>query len=152
MTMLWSWFGYALVAVLFASAKPVACDASVIAVGLLSTVAAVAPLVLTVYRHTRPCLPSSLACTPPGLVKDRKRVTYSLVLSSVTAMPRGWKCRALSPTLQALLRISTLPMIWRVAVLSTVIVSWPLLATKTRWPSGEATTFHGSAPVISVFS
>src|SRR4051794_10659275 len=30
----------------------------------------------------------------------------------------------------------------------TVIVSWPLLATKTRRPSGEATTFHGSAPVV----
>ena len=31
----------------------------------------------------------------------------------------------------------------------TVIVSWPLLATKTRRPSGETTTFHGSAPVVS---
>ena len=29
----------------------------------------------------------------------------------------------------------------------TVIVSWPLLATKTRRPSGEVTTFHGSEPV-----
>ncbi len=30
----------------------------------------------------------------------------------------------------------------------TVIVSWPLLATKTRRPSGDTTTFHGSAPVV----
>ncbi len=29
----------------------------------------------------------------------------------------------------------------------TVIVSWPLFATYTRRPSGETTTFHGSAPV-----
>ena len=32
----------------------------------------------------------------------------------------------------------------------TVIVSWLELATKTRRPSGLATTFHGSAPVASV--
>jgi hypothetical protein len=30
---------------------------------------------------------------------------------------------------------------------STVTVSWELLDTKTRRPSGEATTFHGSEPV-----
>ena len=43
-------------------------------------------------------------------------------------------------------------MICAVATLITVIVSWPLLATNTRLPSGEATTFHGSAPVTSSFS
>src|SRR5688572_5819392 len=30
----------------------------------------------------------------------------------------------------------------------TVIVSWSLLATKMRLPSGEQTMFHGSAPVV----
>ncbi len=30
----------------------------------------------------------------------------------------------------------------------TVIVSCALLATKARRPSGETTTFHGSAPVV----
>ena len=36
----------------------------------------------------------------------------------------------------------------RVAALMTVIVSCELLATKMRLPSGEQTTFHGSAPVV----
>ena len=39
-------------------------------------------------------------------------------------------------------------MIVRVGALITVIVSWPLLATKTRLPSGEITMFQGSAPVL----
>src|SRR6266446_9284915 len=34
------------------------------------------------------------------------------------------------------------------AVEMTVMVTCPLLATKIRLPSGEQTTFHGSAPVI----
>ena len=38
----------------------------------------------------------------------------------------------------------------RFSALMTVIVSWPLLATKTRLPSGEITTFQGSAPVRMV--
>src|SRR5258705_4894000 len=38
-------------------------------------------------------------------------------------------------------------MIARLAVLITVMVSWMLLATKTRLPSGEQTMFQGSAPV-----
>src|SRR5436309_8961757 len=35
----------------------------------------------------------------------------------------------------------------RVVASITVMVSWALLATKTRKPSGEHTTFQGSAPV-----
>ena len=31
-----------------------------------------------------------------------------------------------------------------------LIVSWPLLATKTRRPSGDGTMFQGSAPVRKV--
>src|SRR5678816_3338160 len=49
-----------------------------------------------------------------------------------------------------LLRKSTWPMMPRVVALMTVMVSWALLATKTRRPSGEVTTFHGSAPVVRV--
>src|SRR4051794_33755697 len=44
------------------------------------------------------------------------------------------------------------PMIVRDTALITVMVSWPLLATKTRLPSGEITMFHGSAPVLKLFS
>src|SRR5580765_5778328 len=39
-------------------------------------------------------------------------------------------------------------MIVRVVALITVMLSCPLLATKTRKPSGEVTMFQGSAPVV----
>ena len=37
----------------------------------------------------------------------------------------------------------------RPVLVSTVTVSWPALATKTRLPSGDTTTFHGSEPVVT---
>src|SRR5437879_8819959 len=40
------------------------------------------------------------------------------------------------------------PRMVRVVASITVILSWPLLATNTRSPSGEHTIFQGSAPVV----
>ena len=72
---------------------------------------------------------------------------------ALTARPRGWKWRArwagVLP-LHTLSRRFTLPITLRVSALITVSVSWPLLATKMRRPSGELTMFHGSAPVVMV--
>ena len=107
-------------------------------------------LVLMPSRQTRPSSPSSSAPLPPGLVNERKRVTNSCLLFWLTASPRGWKWRPCS--LHRLARSLMSPMMFWVSALITVIVSWPLLATNTRLPFGEITMFHGSAPVVRVFS
>ena len=105
--------------------------------------------VSTRRRQTTPWRPLSSPWRPPGRVKARKLVTYRRLLSRLTARPRGWKCWSRSG-LQRPRERSTWPMMRGRSASITVIVSWPLLATKTRRPSGEATTFHGSAPVVSV--
>src|SRR4051794_32776157 len=99
-------------------------------------------------RHTTPWRPLSSPCLPPGRVKARKLVTYRRLLLRSTARPRGWKWRLRSGPAQRPRARSTLPTIRGRSASITVIVSWPLLATKTRRPSGEATMFQGSAPVV----
>ena len=85
------------------------------------------------------------------MVNEKKLVTSRRLLFFVTARPRGWKWRVRSGSLQTLSFRFTWPITPRLrrgfVPSITVIVSWPLLATYTRRPLGDTTTFHGSAPV-----
>src|SRR5262245_55661577 len=92
MTMLWSWFGKARVSgagglVRPGNVNPVICGANFTVRATWKFQAE--PAVLMLRTATRPSLPRSSPWRPPVLVKERNRVTYNLVLSAVTARPRG---------------------------------------------------------------